>query len=92
MLLMVHLRRRSITTRLSLTSRPVAKFRGRPSLGAWLSYGLGSMNEDLPDYVVMHAKSACRSKVYLIDFGEPDSCRPTIGEFCLEVKKMLFCI
>lgn len=26
---------------------------GRPSLGAWLSYGLGSMNEDLPSYVVM---------------------------------------
>jgi len=26
---------------------------GRPSLGAWLSYGLGSMNEDLPAYVVM---------------------------------------
>ena len=31
---------------------------GRPSLGAWLSYGLGSMNENLPHYVVMHAKSA----------------------------------
>jgi len=30
---------------------------GRPSLGSWLSYGLGSMNEDLPNYVVMHAKS-----------------------------------
>ena len=30
---------------------------GRPSLGAWLSYGLGSMNEDLPNYVVMHANS-----------------------------------
>lgn len=30
---------------------------GRPSLGAWLSYGLGSMNENLPHYVVMHAKS-----------------------------------
>jgi len=28
---------------------------GRPSLGAWLSYGLGSMNENLPGYVVMHA-------------------------------------
>ncbi|MBP85459.1 MAG: sulfatase [Planctomycetaceae bacterium] len=31
---------------------------GRPSLGAWLSYGLGSMNEDLPSYVVMHAKTS----------------------------------
>jgi hypothetical protein len=28
---------------------------GRPSLGAWLSYGLGSSNENLPGYVVMHA-------------------------------------
>jgi len=30
---------------------------GRPSLGAWLSYGLGSMNENLPGYIVMHAKT-----------------------------------
>ena len=26
---------------------------GRPSLGAWLSYGLGSMNRDLPSFVVL---------------------------------------
>lgn len=26
---------------------------GRASLGAWLSYGLGSINEDLPSFVVM---------------------------------------
>ena len=26
---------------------------GRPSLGAWLSYGLGTENDDLPSYVVM---------------------------------------
>ena len=26
---------------------------GRPSIGAWLSYGLGSVNKDLPAYVVM---------------------------------------
>lgn len=31
---------------------------GRPSLGAWLSYGLGSMNENLPSYVVMHARTS----------------------------------
>ena len=30
---------------------------GRPSLGAWISYGLGSQNENLPHYVVMHAKT-----------------------------------
>ncbi|NBS53031.1 MAG: DUF1501 domain-containing protein, partial [Spartobacteria bacterium] len=26
---------------------------GRPSFGAWMSYGLGSMNENLPSFVVM---------------------------------------
>jgi hypothetical protein len=26
---------------------------GRPSMGAWLSYGLGSENQDMPAYVVM---------------------------------------
>ena len=31
------------------TNRP-----GLPALGAWLTYGLGSMNQDLPSYVVMH--------------------------------------
>ncbi len=28
---------------------------GRPSLGAWLSYGLGSTNENLPAFVVLNA-------------------------------------
>lgn len=27
---------------------------GRPSLGAWVTYGLGSLNEDLPGYVVLN--------------------------------------
>lgn len=27
---------------------------GRPSLGAWVSYGLGSMNRNLPDFVVLN--------------------------------------
>jgi hypothetical protein len=27
---------------------------GRPSMGAWVSYGLGSENRDLPTFVVMH--------------------------------------
>ncbi len=30
-----------------------AEVPGRPSMGAWLSYGLGSLNKDLPDFVVM---------------------------------------
>jgi len=28
---------------------------GRPSMGAWLSYGLGSMNRNLPAFVVLHS-------------------------------------
>jgi uncharacterized protein (DUF1501 family) len=29
---------------------------GRPCLGSWLSYGLGSMNDNLPTFVVLQAK------------------------------------
>jgi len=29
---------------------------GRPSMGAWASYGLGSLNRDLPDYIVLVSK------------------------------------
>ncbi len=34
---------------------------GRPSIGAWLSYGLGTLNEDLPSFVVMVSKGTGRS-------------------------------
>ncbi|MBU6300348.1 MAG: DUF1501 domain-containing protein [Verrucomicrobia bacterium] len=34
-----------------------AQLPGRPALGAWLNYGLGSPNEDLPGYVVMTSVS-----------------------------------
>jgi len=30
-----------------------AEMPGRPSMGAWLSYGLGTMNRDLPDFIVL---------------------------------------
>src|SRR5438046_5207112 len=30
-----------------------AQLAGRPSIGAWLAYGLGSENQDLPAFVVM---------------------------------------
>jgi hypothetical protein len=29
---------------------------GRPSMGAWLSYGIGSPNQNLPAYVVLHSR------------------------------------
>jgi len=35
---------------------------GRPSLGAWLSYGIGSPNADLPAYVVLHSRLAAGSQ------------------------------
>ena len=35
---------------------------GKPSLGAWLSYGLGSPNENLPAYVVMISKGRGQSQ------------------------------
>ncbi|MBL0157869.1 MAG: DUF1501 domain-containing protein [Bryobacterales bacterium] len=28
---------------------------GKPCIGSWLAYGLGSMNKDLPTFVVLHA-------------------------------------
>ncbi|MDA1092151.1 MAG: DUF1501 domain-containing protein [Acidobacteria bacterium] len=35
-----------------------AQLAGRPSVGAWLSYGLGSLNSDLPTFVAMVSKGA----------------------------------
>ena len=35
-----------------------AQLAGRPSIGAWLSYGLGTMNSDLPTFVAMVSKGS----------------------------------
>ena len=45
--------RRSTTTRRSPSSRPARQIAGRPSMGSWLSYGLGSTNENLPAFGVL---------------------------------------
>ncbi len=37
---------------------------GRPSMGAWLSYGLGSSNENLPAFVVMISKDRIDQPLY----------------------------
>jgi hypothetical protein len=34
---------------------------GRPTLGSWVSYGLGSVNKDLPEYVVLLSGSGGQS-------------------------------
>src|SRR3954449_5094810 len=39
---------------------------GRPCLGAWASYGLGSLNNNLPTFVVMVAKSSNVEQVQAI--------------------------
>jgi hypothetical protein len=39
---------------------------GRPCLGAWASYGLGSLNEDLPTFVVLVAKPTNTEQVQAI--------------------------
>jgi hypothetical protein len=31
---------------------------GKPSIGSWISYGLGSLNDDLPSFVVLTPRSA----------------------------------
>src|SRR3954471_14648789 len=37
---------------------------GRPSMGAWLSYGLGSSNENLPAFVVLISKDRIDQPLY----------------------------
>jgi hypothetical protein len=39
---------------------------GRPCLGAWSSYGLGALNDDLPTFVVMVARSSNTEQVQAI--------------------------
>jgi hypothetical protein len=39
---------------------------GRPCLGSWASYGLGSMNEDLPTFVVLVARPTNTQQVQAI--------------------------
>lgn len=44
-----------------------AQLAGRPSIGAWISYGLGSENRDLPAFVVMVSSGSGRSGQPLYD-------------------------
>ncbi len=52
-----------------------AQLAGRPSIGAWLDYGLGSMNEDLPSFVAMVSiGSATEVSRFMTDCGEVGFC------------------
>ncbi|MDP6469078.1 MAG: DUF1501 domain-containing protein [Pirellulaceae bacterium] len=44
-----------------------AQLAGRPSMGAWVSYGLGSMNQDLPTFVAMVSQSSGKAGQPLYD-------------------------
>ncbi len=37
---------------------------GRPSMGSWISYGLGSSNENLPDFVVLVTRKPTDQPIY----------------------------
>ena len=52
----------AITTLLTGSQTP-----GRPSIGAWLSYGLGSESEDLPTFVAMSSRGRGRAGQPLYD-------------------------
>ena len=41
-----------------------AQLAGRPSIGAWLSYGLGSMNADLPSFIVLVSANQADQPLY----------------------------
>lgn len=37
---------------------------GRPSMGAWINYGLGSLNDNLPSFIVLVSKNAGGQPLY----------------------------
>ena len=37
---------------------------GRPSIGSWISYGLGSLNKNLPTFIVLNSKDAGGQPIY----------------------------
>ena len=41
-----------------------SQFPGRPSIGSWVSYGLGSDNENLPNFVVLVTKDKLGQPLY----------------------------
>ena len=43
---------------------------GKPSMGAWLDWGMGSPNQNLPGYVVMISKGKGNARLSTTGFGE----------------------
>jgi hypothetical protein len=55
-----------------------SEFTGRPTLGAWVSYGLGTVNRNLPAYVVLDDRWGCPSTASTT--GLPATSRPFTRE------------
>ena len=51
---------------------------GRPTLGAWISYGLGSLNQSLPEFIVLNCRSA-RSGALFATVGQRIPAVPPCG-------------
>ena len=58
--------RRSTTSRPSRYMQTGNQITGRPCLGSWVSYGLGSLNDNLPTFVVLVAKPTNTEQVQAI--------------------------
>ncbi len=67
---------------------------GRPSIGAWVAYGLGTMNRDLPTFIVMlcAAPVAPPDSRCTIVCGAVDRCRRAIKESSCVAARNPFCI
>ena len=50
-------------------------FPGRPAMGAWISYALGTENQNLPAYVVLRDPEGYQRR-QAGSFGRTDTCRP----------------
>jgi hypothetical protein len=57
-----------------------AQIPGRPSMGAWLAYGLGSETDNLPTFVVMTSSDKGKTCGQLFfDYTKQRLCRPLQG-------------
>ena len=64
---------------------------GRPSIGSWLSYGLGSDNKNLPGFVVLITKDKYGQPLYSRSWGNGFLPHNT-KEYNLDQGKILFYI
>lgn len=66
---------------------------GRPSMGAWMSYGLGSSSEDLPSFVVMLSRDQENScgQLFYDYYGAAGSFQASTRESSFADREIRFC-